>query len=205
MTHEHVDLSYLSAPPVRQQGAVRYVFDATNLTLPLYFALKGKHHYRLENRAAFVTDMRRMVEREVSEADLVVFPESRFSFLQEITAGLDNTLELKKRSKQEICQLAQEHARWNREARRSQEAGWAEMGEFFLINKVKSNQRKHYVPFLFRHAALPESNRVLLLDDFIMSGNTLKAMRAAVTVPDMTALGVFFQMDNAAALSRLDG
>lgn len=204
MTPEHVHLSYLSAPSVRQQGAVRYVFDATNLTLPLYFALKGKHHYCLENRASFVADIRRMVELEASSADVVVFPESRFSFLREITAGLDNTVELKKRSKLEICQLAAEHATWNREARRSQEAGWAEMGASFLINKVKSNQRKHYVPFLFERADLPESSRVLLLDDFIMSGNTLRAMRAAVTVPQVRALGIFFQLDNAAALSSLD-
>lgn len=204
MTPEHVPLSYLSAPSVRQQGAVRYVFDATNLTLPLYFALKGKHHYQLENREAFVAAIRRTVELEASNADVVVFPESRFSFLREITAGLDNTVELKKRSKLEICQLAQAHATWNREARRSQEAGWAEMGASFLINKVKSNQRKHYVPFLLERADIAENSRVLLLDDFIMSGNTLKAMRAAVTVPQVTALGIFFQLDNAAALSRLD-
>lgn len=137
------------------------------------------------------------------QASTTVFPQSRFPFLREVTSGLASCVELRKRSKLEVCQRAQESAKWGREARVSQELAWAEMGETLIINKIKSNQRKHYVPYLFEPMSLPETANVLLLDDFIMSGNTLSAMRAAIGAPNVIALGIFYQLDSAEKLKQV--
>jgi hypothetical protein len=197
-------LSYVpSRLSVQDHDGILHVFPATGLTLPLYFALKQKHDYQLENRDAFVSGIRKVVATLAAAHDCVVYPESRFPFLKDITTGLSNCVELRKRSKLEICQKALASAKWNREARRSQETSWTEMGESFTINKIKSNQRKHYVPYLFERASLPTTANVLLLDDFIMSGNTLAAMRAAVSIPDVTALGIFYQLDSAEQLRQV--
>jgi hypothetical protein len=197
-------LSYLpSEVLVHDLAGVFHVFPATGLTLPIYFALKGKHGYQLENREKLVFDIQRIVAIQASQHDYVVFPQSRFPFLREVTSGLANCVELRKRSKLEVCQRAQESAKWGREARVSQELAWAEMGETFIINKIKSNQRKHYVPYLFEPMSLPETANVLLLDDFIMSGNTLSAMRAAIGASNVIALGIFYQLDSAEKLKQV--
>lgn len=67
------------------------------------------------------------------------------------------------------------------------------MGDTFTINLIKSNQRKHYVPYLFEPIEVPAGRRVLLLDDFIMSGNTIAAGKAALGLAECDCFGVFYQ------------
>lgn len=188
-----VPLCYLpQALHLKKSGRLQYIFDANGASLPLYFALKGKHGYSLDNQDVFRDAVRGVVEQVAQAYDLVVYPQSRFPFLQELVAGLPNTQRLVKRSKEAVIQSALEHAHWNKLERQSQQRCWAEMGETFTINLVKSNQRKHYVPHLFERVELGE-RRVLLLDDFIMSGNTLSAMLAAIGRSECDSLGVFYQ------------
>jgi len=167
--------------------------DATHCTLPLYFAVKGKHSYNLVNEPDFVAAVRTAVQAVAADYDLVAYPESRFPFLRQLTAGLPNARELKKRTKADICALTMASRKWSKLERASQERAWSEMGDSFTINKVKSNQRKHYAPFIFEPVVVPAGQRVLLLDDFIMSGNTLTAMAASLDVRDYAAFGVFYQ------------
>lgn len=64
------------------------------------------------------------------------------------------------------------------------------MGESFTMNLIKKNKRKDYVPHLFE--SQPLTGSVLLLDDFIMSGNTIEAMKHAVGC-DAGVMGIFYQ------------
>lgn len=167
--------------------------DASHCSLPLYFAVKGKHNYGLANEVEFVTAVRTAVEQVAAGFDLVVYPESRYPFLRQVTAGLPHARELKKRAKDDICARTMASRKWSKLERLSQERAWAEMGESFTINKVKSNQRRHYAPHIFEALDVAGIERILLLDDFIMSGNTLAAMAASLGVSDYHAFGVFYQ------------
>jgi hypothetical protein len=168
------------------------LFEAAHASLPLYFALKGKHGYELQNREDFVQAVRAVVEETARQYDLVVYPESRFSFLSELVANLPTMAQLRKRSKSDVIANAQAHAGWSKLERKSQERAWAEMGDVFTINAVKANQRGHYVPYLFEAIAL-DTQRVLFLDDFIMSGNTVAAALAAIGRERCDCFGVFYQ------------
>lgn len=188
-------LSYAPQPlPLKTSGdRLYYLFEANHASLPLYFALKDKHGYSLANREAFVEAVRAVVTRAAQRYSQVIYPQSRFPFLADLVAQLPNSVELVKRSKAAIIELAQESARWSRLERQSQARSWAEMGDTFAINLVKSNQRKHYVPYLFEPVEIPLGHRVLLLDDFIMSGNTIAAGKAALGVAECDCFGVFYQ------------
>lgn len=179
--------------PVQATGRVQYLMDATFCSLPLYFALKGKHDYAMDNEAAFVAEVRARVAEVAQTYDIVVYPESRCPFLRQVTNGLPHAHELKKRNKADICKLTMASRKWSKLERLSQERAWAEMGDSFTINKIKSNQRKHYAPYIFEGLSTERLGRVLLLDDFIMSGNTLTGMAAGLGLTEFDAFGVFYQ------------
>ena len=179
--------------PAQTQGRVRYLMDASHCSLPLYFSLKGKHGYALDNAAPFIAAVQAQVANVATGFDLVAYPESRFPFLRMVTGGIAHAVEIKKRGKADICARAMAGRKWSKLERRSQERAWAEMGDAFTINLIKSNQRRHYVPHLFENVEVVPGARVLLLDDFIMSGMTLQALAAALGRQDCDAFGVFFQ------------
>jgi hypothetical protein len=56
-------------------------------------------------------------------------------------------------------------AGWKRKERISQEQAWAEMGEALTINKIKSNRREHYVPYLFQPLAFSGNSTLNGPDD----------------------------------------
>lgn len=185
-------LSYWpQALSVKASATVRYVFDASHASLPLYFAVKKKHGYSLTNPDTFVAALRRVVEEVAAGYDMVVYPESRFSFVSELVNNLP-AQQLRKRRKAQVIELAMANAGWSKQERQSQERCWQEMGESFTINLVKANQRKCYVPYLFEPLGVGQQ-RVLFVDDFIMSGNTQAAAWAAMGLPEGDSFGVFHQ------------
>ena len=179
--------------PLKSAGHVTYLMEASFCSLPLYFAVKGKHNYAMANETAFVEAVRIAVASIANQYDLIVFPESRYPFLRQVTEGLPQARELKKRAKADVCARTMASRKWSKLERVSQERAWAEMGETFTINKVKSNQRKHYAPHIFEELDTAGAQRILLLDDFIMSGNTLAAMAASLKLDCYEAFGVFYQ------------
>ena len=187
-------LSYVpQAMPRKNIGSTSYLLAADQNSLPLYFSLKSKHDYVLVNREKFVSAVRAEIEPVAKSYDVVVIPQSSAPFLRELTERLPNVIELRKRNKADIIQRAQATANWGKLERRSQARCWEEMGDVFSINRVKSNQRKHYVPHLFEPILLNPDSSVLLLDDFIMSGNTIAACKAAMGIVDCDCFGVFYQ------------
>lgn len=178
---------------MRQAESVSFLFDASFCSLPLYFALKGKHDYHMVNADAFIAEVKAIVDQVAKDYDVVVFPESRYPFMRQITSSIPNTIELKKRGKEEICSLVRQTKGWKKLDLESAQRAWDEMGSTFQINKIKSNKRKDYVPYLFEKVEVEVSKKVLLIDDFIMSGHTIKAMAAAISAEDHSTFGVFYQ------------
>jgi len=196
-------LSWLPRPlPVRRAGSVQYLMDASFCSLPLYFALKGKHDYAMVNQAPFIQAVRERVAEVAGGYDLVVYPESRFPVLRQVTEGLANAAEMRKRSKAEVCVRTMGSRKWSKLERQSQERAFSQMGDAFTINLIKSNQRQHYAPHLFEGIAVAPGARVLLLDDFIMSGMTLQAMSAGLGLQNCDAFGVFYQVPAATPVTQ---
>lgn len=179
---------------IHQKDEVNFLIDASGVNLPIYFALKGKHDYQMLGEEQFIRDVKAVVEKFASQFDLVVFPESRYPFLREITKDLNNVVELKKRTKEEICQIVKVEQDWKKLDLVSAEKSWDEMGDTFTINKIKSNKRKAYIPHLFQKVEVASGTKVLLLDDFVMSGNTIKAMELALGIQEYSTMGIFYQI-----------
>ena len=191
-----IQFSYLpNELTVHYHKGTNFIIGANSPSLPIYFALKNKHEYQMLGTEQFISDIMIIVEQFAMKFDLVVIPESRYGFLKEITKNMSNVLELKKRAKNEICELAQKTQSWKKQDRESAKRSWNEMGESFTINHIKSNKRKDYIPYLFENTTVQNNTKILLLDDFIMSGNTIKAMAMALGNIQYAIFGIFHQND----------
>lgn len=183
--------SYLSRPlTIQTQKDIHYLFDASNTSLPIYFALKGRHGYKIFQTDKLIADIKIILERFLQRFNTIVIPESRSSFIKIVTQNHHNVVELKKRPKEEICQLALATPTWRKLDKASAKKDWDLMGETFTMNLIKKNKRNDYVPHLFE--PLTVTGSVLLIDDFIMSGNTISAMQHAIGT-DGEVLGIFYQ------------
>ncbi len=183
---ELIELSYFAqdlSPQYDPSRNLWFLMAATGWSLPLYFALKNKHGYRLANRSDFVAQVTSLVGAFSRDYASLVIPQSRSTFIEEVAQGCQKPVhQLRKRSKADICERALALATWSRLERESQARAWAEMGKDFAINVIKSNQRHHYVAHLFEPLKeLRAEARTLILDDFVMSGNTLAAMKSVMS------------------------
>jgi hypothetical protein len=178
---------------IKERDGIHFLLPASFYSLPIYFALKGKHDYEMLGAEEFVDQVKPIVKSFAADFDVVVIPESRCPFLRNLTKDLPNVLELRKRSKEEICSLALQTKGWRKADVESARKAWSEMGDTFTINLIKSNKRKDYVSHLFESVKIPDGSKILLFDDFIMSENTIKAMSAAIGHADHQTLGIFYQ------------
>lgn len=187
-------LNYLPAPvAITTEGDVSYIFEATNYNLPLYFALKGRHEYELLNRDVLISHLQNVVDNFVQQFDVVVIPQSRSDLLTRVISRFPNIIGLSKRDKMEIFSRVSTTPSWRKLDIQSANKARDEMGESFTINTIKSNKRKDYVPHIFHSASIPKDRKVLLLDDFVMSGNTIQAMASALEITEYHTLGIFYQ------------
>lgn len=190
-----INLSYLPRHlSLSVTNSIHYLFDASNLTLPIYFSQKGRHEYVLVNFNDMFHHIQPLIEQLAVDYDIVVIPESRSSLLRMLTQRLYKVVHLVKRPKTQIFELVKHTPSWRKNDIQSAEKAMYEMGGRFTINTIKANKRKDYVPHLFEPQVVPQGTRVLLLDDFIMSGNTIKAMAAALGITEYDTLGIFYQV-----------
>lgn len=187
-------LNYLPTPvAITTEGDVSYIFEATNYNLPLYFALKGRHEYELQNRDVLISHLQNVVDNFVQQFDVVVIPQSRSDLLKRVISRFPNVIGLSKRDKMEIFSRVSTTPSWRKLDIQSANKARDEMGESFTINTIKSNKRKDYVPHIFHSASIPKDRKVLLLDDFVRSGNTIQAMASALEITEYHTLGIFYQ------------
>ena len=165
-------------------------FEADALSLPIYFALKNKHGYVLTNRDEFEAHLQEQIKTLSMQFDKLVIPESRHSFLTNICSHIENVLVLRKNSKEHICEKFLQSQKWSKDEIKSAQSQWRDMPGGFEINKIKSNKRQFYEPFLFEKKRV--EGRVLLLDDFKRSGSTMRAMTNALQgCSDVSCCAVF--------------
>ena len=146
----------------------------------LYFSLKNKHGYSLQNRDEVLD--RISSELDLSMYDCIIIPQSTSDFLKQICLRQNKKyLVLQKNSIEYFKELAKTLGLQRAELK-SHLDRMDEMGDNFRINLLKAQQRKRYIPYLFKSISTPDNS--VLLDDSNFSGSTREAMRYSTGVYD---------------------
>lgn len=164
-----------------------------NDNVNLYFALKNKHGRLVDDPTPFYHTVERYILENFRDVDTIVYPESSKALNQTI-AGMFGGLafEFKKSKKTTIISKAQE-LKWNKLEWQSQLSRFEEMGEDFQINKIKPNQRHKYEDFIFDNTNMEhlKGQSVLLLDDSLFSGSTVRSMISVLTGLNCSITDIF--------------
>lgn len=144
----------------------------------LYFSLKNKHGYSLPNR-------NEVLDKIVSELDLsyyecIIIPESTSDFLEQICIRLKKKYIVLEKNDIEYFKELVKTLGLQRAELKSHIDRMDEMGDNFRINLLKAQQRKRYIPYLFKTTLVPKNS--VLLDDSNFTGCTKAAMRYSTGV-----------------------
>ena len=144
----------------------------------LYFSLKNKHGYSLENRDEVLGTI--ACEIDVSNYDCIIIPESTSDFLEQICIRLKKKYIVLEKNDIEYFKELAKTLGLQRAELKSHIDRMDEMGDNFRINLLKAQQRKRYIPYLFKTISAPPNS--VLLDDSNFTGCTREAMRYSTGV-----------------------
>lgn len=150
----------------------------------LYFSLKNKHGYSLQNRDEVLD--RISSELDLGTYDCIIIPQSTSDFLEQICVRQNKKyLILEKNCIEYFKELAGTLGLQRAELK-SHLDRMNEMGDNFRINLLKATQRKRYIPYLFKTISAPENS--ILLDDSNFSGSTKEAMKISTGISNYISI-----------------
>jgi hypothetical protein len=167
--------------------AIGLIDTEINQDVEVYFALKEKHNYLMEYQSLFINRIYRCIQQvRFPRVDVVLCPETSHSLLTTFLSCYltshsyrppNGTHTIKKRTLAEMRALSLE-MKMSKEERISQQRCFDTMQDSFQIHKIKTNQRKRYEGLMFDDTDFPNvmGKRVLIIDDSIFSGATVKAL-----------------------------
>lgn len=150
-------------------------FLLNNETLPIYFGAKNKHNYKLMNPESLIED----IQQELySKYDFFIIPESSSGLLRQIV-GKKPHIEFRKNSKAKICEEMLKN-KFSKEEMASLESCFAKMENGFQMHYLKANKRIYATKHIFQNSydfwKIRKTDRIVVLDDAYITGNTLKAL-----------------------------
>lgn len=158
----------------------------TRENMILYFSLKNKKGYSLENRDEIIKIISDELQEYVKDFDCVIIPESSSDFLELVIKNLNKPyIKLCKNNIEYFKHLAPTLGLQKIELR-SHLQRMDDMGETFKINMLKANQRVHYMKHLFKQTYVPRNS--VLIDDSNFSGTTFEAMRYSTGIQNYLPL-----------------
>lgn len=147
--------------------------------LEQYFKMKSKHDFSFDEKESEKFILECITRVKQYDYDFILVPDTKNKCLLEIAKQLDpHYLQLKKNTPQEILNLLQEQKMMKDEFEKLSAAVKAQ--DVLQINKIAGNQRKRFIPLLFKALELPSDKKVLLLDDAVFGGSTLDAASYAL-------------------------
>lgn len=147
----------------------------TRENMILYFSLKNKKGYSLDNREEIIKNISDELKEYTKDFECVIIPESSSDFLELVIKNLNKPyIKLRKNNIEYFKNLAPTLGLQKAELR-SHLQRMEEMGETFKINMLKANQRVHYMKHLFKQTYVPQNS--VLVDDSNFSGTTFEALR----------------------------
>lgn len=146
----------------------------------LYFSLKNKHGYSLPNRNEVLDEI--STNLDIGKYDCIIIPESTSDFLEQICLRTGKRYMVLQKNDIEYFKELAKTLDLQRAELKSHLDRMDEMGDNFRINLLKAQQRKRYIPYLFKTISAP--NNSVLLDDSNFTGCTKAAMRYSTGVFD---------------------
>jgi len=149
--------------------------------LDLYFKLKNRTNIKMKSKEykTIIKIFATKLKNNSIGYDIVVIPYSSQTFLEDVVkeSGV-NYIIINKNNKNTILPFIRV-SKCNNQVKESQINRINNMEDKFRIKKIKLNQRHLYIPILFKDMKL-ENKKVLIVDDSIFSGNTIKAIQNKV-------------------------
>lgn len=158
----------------------------TRENMIMYFSLKNKHDYFLENRDEIIKSISDLLKPCIDKYECVIIPESSSDFLELVIKNLNKPyIKVKKNSIQFFKDLAPTLGLQKAELR-SHLTRMDEMGSTFKINLLKATQRKHYIKYLFKETYVPTNS--IIIDDSNFSGTTRDALMLSTGIQNYLPL-----------------
>ena len=172
---------------VNEQGVKHLIDLKSKENMHLYYGLKNRFEYHVENREEVISQIAQNLLNYVKEYDFIVYPQSSSDFLKKVVFQLGKTsVEIKKSSMQEVMVFMQNLPLQKKE-RQSHLERLEQMGESLKINQFKASQRVKYEKVLFKKTNLP-TGKGLIVDDSSFSGTTYRALKEVASSCDYVAI-----------------
>lgn len=156
---------------------MNYLFDLKKRkNVELYFKMKNYQGYSFnqQEKDNFIKE----VVNFIGYYDIIIYPQTNGIIIPEI-ANLcgSNTFCLQKNSKNDIIQNITK-LKLMKQEKESLLKSFSEMNEIFQLKYIKGNQRKRFIPLLFKKLDINFENKTaLIFDDAIFSFNTISSIK----------------------------
>lgn len=172
---------------VNEQGIEHLIDLKSKENMHLYYGLKNRFEYHVENREAVISQIAQKLLPCVQDYDFIVYPQSSSDFLKKVVSQLEKTIvEIEKSSMQEVM-VFMANLPLQKKERQSHLERLELMGESVKINKFKASQRVKYEAVLFKKTTLP-AGKGLIVDDSCFSGTTYRALKEVAKNCDYIAI-----------------
>jgi len=180
---------------------IYYTYDLNvEENLVKYFALKEKHNKKITDieKETIMLDIYNDID-SLDKYDVIIYPESSKKLLEQVVDLFVDIEKIKliKRDKKEILESVIRNNKMSKQEKESQRLRFDKM-DGFQINKIKSNQREKYIPYVFQDLKVKElsNKKILIVDDSIFTLNTIKAIESVITLSEIDVYVPFYQKND---------
>lgn len=143
--------------------------------LELYFKMKNRYDFSFteEEKEKFIQECINFI----GYYDIIIYPETSGSILPLLAQKCSNQSFCILKNSKEFIQSQIFSLNLMKSEKISLLNAFSTMNNSFELKKIKGNQRKRFIPFLFQKQDINlENQSVLILDDAIFSSNTIAAL-----------------------------
>ena len=171
-----------------ENNGMNYLFDLKSKEMMhLYYAVKNRHGYSIENRDELIKDIITAIKPSIEKYDFIIYPQSSNDFLEKIIIGLNKTKIMIEKNSIESLLGKIDNLKLQKSEKISHMDRISNMNGSFKINALKATQRKKYEDILFKEIDIPSGNGVII-DDSCFSGTTFNAIKGKTNVQDCLAI-----------------
>lgn len=155
----------------------------------LYYSLKERFEYRLDDRQAMIENIAQAIAPYIQDYEHIVIPQSSSDFLECLLNACHKEFQIiPKNDIPTIIDFANSLSLQKKE-RASHLERISSMENGFKINLMKATQRVKYESVLFQNTPIPQTAKGLIIDDSCFSGTTYRALKHIA--PNYDYLSIF--------------
>lgn len=163
---------------------IKYIIDLKEKeNLRKYYALKDRFEEKIDNREDFIKSISKQIEILTMGYDYIIIPESSSSFVEDVVKLTNKKYTILKKNSKDYLFEIMVNMNLQRKERESHIERFKDMGDLFKINKLKANQRKRYINYLFENLHL-DNKKLIFIDDSCFTGTTFEAVKKSTNIED---------------------